>query len=185
LTRQRLAEAAFAEFEARGYAQCSVEDIARRAGVSRATFYVHYQGKVELVEGLWDVVRRPLVALYRELLVMDVRDQDTLAEWLSDTFAVYKENKLRLVAVHEAIALEASLADAYFERENELVGMISPLLRPHLIATPEEARSRAALLTIQHERFCVLWILRGVPFDHDSAVSTLASLWVDQLGTTP
>lgn len=75
MTRDRLAAAAIAEFEERGYAQCKIEDVARRAGVSRATFYVHFASKVEVAEGLWEVVRRRLVGLYRELARTEVRDQ--------------------------------------------------------------------------------------------------------------
>lgn len=185
LTRQRLTEAAMAEFEQRGYAQCKIEDVARRAGTSRATFYTHFSNKVELVEGMWDVVRRNLISLYRELIRMDVRDAPALETWLQKTFDFYSENRLRLLAIHEAIATEAALAEVYFERMSEVVDMVAPLIREDHVITDESARFRAALLTMQHERLCFFWILRRMPFDHDEAVRTLGQVWFEHVGHTP
>ncbi|MFS3128836.1 TetR/AcrR family transcriptional regulator [Nocardioides sp. Bht2] len=183
-TRQLLAEAAVAEFEASGYVQAKIEDIARRAGTSRATFYVHYSGKAEVMENMWDLVRRELVVLYRKLVATPVRDVAALTAWLEETFAFYQSNRERLLAVHEAISVEAELADAYAERLGGLAEMVAPLVRPELGATPESARTRAAMLTIQHERVCFLWLLRGVPFEREEATRTLAALWFEQIGTS-
>jgi AcrR family transcriptional regulator len=41
-TRERLYEAALAEFRAKGFDQASVSEIARAAGVSRPSFYAHF-----------------------------------------------------------------------------------------------------------------------------------------------
>lgn len=182
MTRQRLTEAAFAEFEAAGYAQCTIEDVVKRAGTSRATFYVHFSSKVELVEGMWDMVRRTLIQLYRELARTEVRDQAMIADWLQRTFDFYAENRQRLLAIHEAIALENDLAEVYFERTGEVVDLVAPLIREDHVITDESARFRAALLTMQHERFCFFWILRGMPFDRDEAIRTLSEIWFQHVG---
>lgn len=58
--------------------------------------------------------------------------------------------------------------------------MVEPLVSPRHNTTPSEARARVALLTIQHERFCFLRLLRGVSFEHDASLETLTKLWVDQ-----
>ncbi|MEU9456710.1 helix-turn-helix domain-containing protein [Streptomyces sp. NPDC048277] len=47
--RIRLAEAAFALFDERGYEQTTVEDIAERAGVGRTTFFRHYRSKEAVI----------------------------------------------------------------------------------------------------------------------------------------
>lgn len=184
-TRQRLAEAAIAEFEERGYVQCKIEDIAKRAGTSRATFYVHFAGKAELVENMWDVVRRSLLVLYRDLVRAEVRTLPELTSWLDRTYAFYEENRQRLLAIHEAIAVEESLALAYGERVTELARMVAPLVRPELGDEDDVALGRAALLTVQHERFCFLWILRGMPAGKDEAIRAMAELWFEQIGTGP
>ncbi|MEU6664347.1 helix-turn-helix domain-containing protein [Streptomyces sp. NPDC046821] len=47
--RIRLADAAFALFEERGYEQTTVEDIAERAGLGRTTFFRHYRSKEDVI----------------------------------------------------------------------------------------------------------------------------------------
>jgi AcrR family transcriptional regulator len=47
--RERLAEAAFALFDERGYEQTTVDDITERAGLGRTTFFRHYRTKEDVV----------------------------------------------------------------------------------------------------------------------------------------
>jgi AcrR family transcriptional regulator len=47
--RDRLAEAAFALFDERGYEQTTVDDIAERAGTGRTTFFRHYRSKEDVI----------------------------------------------------------------------------------------------------------------------------------------
>jgi AcrR family transcriptional regulator len=47
--RDRLAEAAFDLFNERGYEQTTVDDIAERAGLGRATFFRHYRSKEDVI----------------------------------------------------------------------------------------------------------------------------------------
>lgn len=56
---QELLEAALAEFVARGYAATRLEEVARRAGVSKGTLYLYYVNKAELFKA---VVRKSLVS---------------------------------------------------------------------------------------------------------------------------
>jgi AcrR family transcriptional regulator len=47
--RERLAHAAFAVFDERGYEQATVDDIAQRAGLGRSTFFRHYRSKEDVI----------------------------------------------------------------------------------------------------------------------------------------
>src|ERR1700733_8411612 len=47
-SRRRLVEAAERVFDRAGYIATSVDDIAQEAGVSRQTFYRHYDGKLAI-----------------------------------------------------------------------------------------------------------------------------------------
>src|SRR5579875_147046 len=47
--RERLAQAAFALFDERGYEQVTVEDITERAGLGRTTFFRHYRSKDDVI----------------------------------------------------------------------------------------------------------------------------------------
>jgi AcrR family transcriptional regulator len=54
LQRQRLLLAAAEEFAAVGYAAASAESISRRAGMSKATFYEHFDNKEDCIVALFD-----------------------------------------------------------------------------------------------------------------------------------
>jgi AcrR family transcriptional regulator len=56
---QELLEAALAEFVERGYAATRLEEVARRAGVSKGTLYLYYENKADLFKA---VVRKSLVS---------------------------------------------------------------------------------------------------------------------------
>jgi AcrR family transcriptional regulator len=69
LQRERLLNAAAAEFAEHGYAGASSESISRRAGMSKATFYEHFANKEECIIALFDraaeVIARAMAAAAR------------------------------------------------------------------------------------------------------------------------
>jgi AcrR family transcriptional regulator len=72
--RDRLAEAAFALFDERGYEQTTVDDITERAGLGRTTFFRHYRSKEDVIfpdhDRLLELIRdRLLTSSHRTALV--------------------------------------------------------------------------------------------------------------------
>ncbi|WP_165423324.1 TetR/AcrR family transcriptional regulator [Ktedonosporobacter rubrisoli] len=61
-TRQMLSEALFDLIAERGYDAVTVQDIAERANVGRATFYLHYRDKEELLAAILEDFVNGLVA---------------------------------------------------------------------------------------------------------------------------
>lgn len=59
-----IAEAAFAEFSAKGFDGARVDDVARRAGVSKGLLYLYFRTKEELFKA---VIRRFIVPRVQEL----------------------------------------------------------------------------------------------------------------------
>lgn len=49
-TRRRLYDASLALFQQKGFDDVQVDEIVKRAGVARGTFYLHYQGKDEVLQ---------------------------------------------------------------------------------------------------------------------------------------
>jgi AcrR family transcriptional regulator len=78
----RLADAAFALFDERGYDQTTVDDIAERAGVGRTTFFRHYRSKEAVI----------------------FPDHDRLLELIKDRLAA-SSNSTALVAVSDTVRL--------------------------------------------------------------------------------
>lgn len=76
--RMRLADAAFALFDERGYEQTTVDDIAERAGVGRTTFFRHYGSKEAVVfpdhDRLLDLIRDRLATSSHSTALVAVSD---------------------------------------------------------------------------------------------------------------
>ncbi len=66
-TRAALLDAAECVFMEHGVANTSLEEIARRAGVTRGAIYWHFRNKVDLFNAMIDRVRLPLGDLVAEL----------------------------------------------------------------------------------------------------------------------
>ncbi|MFI1294474.1 TetR family transcriptional regulator [Streptomyces sp. NPDC020792] len=76
--RTRLAGAAFALFDERGYEQTTVDDIAERAGVGRTTFFRYYRSKEEVIfpdhDRLLDLIRDRLATSSHGTALVAVSD---------------------------------------------------------------------------------------------------------------
>ena len=82
-TRRRIVDAVYELLAERKFHECKVEDVAERAGVSRATLYQHFRSRLELIDAVCDVmgVNPALVELRRQI---DLPDPD---EALAETIA--------------------------------------------------------------------------------------------------
>jgi AcrR family transcriptional regulator len=84
--RERLAQAAFALFDERGYEQTTVDDIAERAGLGRATFFRHYRSKEDVIFPDHDLLLRQV--------------GDRLRSSSHDTALAAVSDAVRLVLLH-------------------------------------------------------------------------------------
>lgn len=88
--RERLTEAALTLFDESGYDRTTVDDIADRAGVSRATFFRHYRSKEDVIfpdhDRLLDQVRDRLRSSSHSTALIAVSDavRLVLAHYLSE-----------------------------------------------------------------------------------------------------
>jgi AcrR family transcriptional regulator len=85
LQRARILDATARLVAERGYARTSVEEIRRRAGLSRRTFYVHFGSKEDAVVAAFDAV----VAYVLPRLVEAFRDAPDWAGAIDATVATY------------------------------------------------------------------------------------------------
>src|SRR3954447_15086709 len=64
--RRRLNEAAAAVFARVGYAEATAEAIAREAGMSKATFYEHFDNKEDCILSLFDTATQTLLSAMQQ-----------------------------------------------------------------------------------------------------------------------
>jgi AcrR family transcriptional regulator len=83
--REQIVGVATAVFAQRGYDGASIDEIARRAGVSAPVVYDHFASKQDLYERLLERTRDELLAVWREHLFSDepaeVRIPRAIAAW--------------------------------------------------------------------------------------------------------
>ncbi len=80
-SRRLIGQAVLDELGEVGYGAMTIESVARRAGVGKATIYRHWHGKLDLVESALDLLREDMVVPAEG----SVRERVTaLLEWLAE-----------------------------------------------------------------------------------------------------
>ena len=82
LTLQLLRQAARGAFYSRPYEEVSMEDIAREAGVSRGTVYLHFSGKLDVLNDLLRDDLADQMGVYDELAEARRTTVGQMREWL-------------------------------------------------------------------------------------------------------
>lgn len=90
-------------FEEKGYAATTVDDIASAAGSTRATFYLHFSSKAELMSALLQQVESILIDDDPPLTeVVRSGSRELVRRWLDHRMGQWEEIKPYLVASYQA-----------------------------------------------------------------------------------
>jgi AcrR family transcriptional regulator len=184
LTRRRLIDGALAAFERKGYAATTIDDVVVEANASRATFYLHFKSKSDLVLVMAQTLGRRWRDLYRELTSGERLSRKELYDWLDAMAGHYSTNRTTVAALGQAAAVEPEVAAVRLANQRESIAVIAESIRRWYGGDEEEARIRAALLLAQMDRFFDLWIVDGVEFERARAIGTLTDLWLSGFGLT-
>ena len=184
LTRRRLIEGALTAFERKGYAATTIDDIVAEANASRATFYLHFKSKSDVVLVMARTLGTRWRELYRELTSGERLSRKELYDWLDAMAGHYQTNRATVAALDQAAAVEPEVASVRLANQQESLGVVAESIRRWYGSDEEDARIRAALLLAQMDRFFDLWIVYGLEFDRVRAIGTLTDLWFSALGLT-
>jgi AcrR family transcriptional regulator len=184
-TRKRLMEAAGQVFAARGYPDATVDEIATEAGASRATFYLHFKGKTELVAALVDDSIPFAVERYRlldELLVSGGPSlRDRLYEWLSDWLAVWRASADASHAILQAAMLEPEVEELRLRNSEVFVDALEHYFARLPEADRAATRDRLLILEIMSQRILSLASTSRLPIDDDHVLAILTDMWMKVL----
>lgn len=127
-TRARIARAARASFEARGFDQTTIRGVADAAGVGTGTVLLHFGSKVELLVGCWlEEIEAALEAQVATLPEGAVERR--LAHLFRGFYAMYGARpELARVYVQQLIAVPADRAEPYDRVTASFVGRVVALL---------------------------------------------------------
>ncbi|MGV9679671.1 TetR/AcrR family transcriptional regulator [Nocardia sp. NPDC003482] len=184
LTRARIIDAARQLFAAQGYSGVRVDDIAAAVGCSRATFYLHFTGKTEVLRAIAEQSTLPSVMRFYDDLdrVLDNGSRAEFAAWMTRAIAWFFEHKELLPAWDEATAVEPEFRAAARAGISALSDRMTSYLSRWPADRRDEARLRIELLVAQLERFFTRWAMQGtIDVSAERAAEVLTDIWFPAL----
>lgn len=119
-TREILLASALELFSARGYAATTIDEIAATAGTTRATYYLHFSSKADLMKALIDHADGILTAADHPPLAEVVASgrRDLVQQYLDRKFDQWGEVRPYLIAANQAAPSEpvvSNVIEGWFE----------------------------------------------------------------------
>jgi AcrR family transcriptional regulator len=185
-TRAALVHGARGLFVAQGYAATKAEEIARAANVSRATFYLHFRTKAELVLELMHDIEPDVFADFQRLA--DIEPTPAAAEvWLRGHAALWRRYRMEFASMEQALADESAVADEWFDFYGRLVDAL-PSVTERLVAgglTEQRARARLQAITLTIDRAFYFAVVRDKPDFFETIVVEIADALAQALRGSP
>jgi AcrR family transcriptional regulator len=178
-TRERLLRAAQEVFAERSYAGTPVEEIIRRAGASRTSFYRHFDGKWSLASALCAEIMPSVWLLWTELSSHASPSEQQIIDWLERRIALYRSHRSLFETLKEAVAIEPVGLAAINQTHDETIRLLAagiPAFSAALEPGPagEEINIRAHLLLMQLDEFNYVMAIRGWQVDRGLATRVMA-----------
>ncbi|MDN4615143.1 TetR/AcrR family transcriptional regulator [Leifsonia sp. F6_8S_P_1B] len=163
-SRQMLAEAAGELFLEQTYAGTSIDEIARRAGVSRATFFNYFRGKSDL---LWLEVDESLAGFGAVLAAQpdDLGPMDAVLAAMLTLAEGFGPNRLPLAVTQvEAMGTDEELQASALPRFLRLVAQVATAIAARTGADPDALLPRSAATAVVGAAVsaAVVWARSGV-----------------------
>jgi len=179
-TRERIVEAAMEAFVEKGYGPTTMSHIADRAGIGRATLYLHFATKLEITDEIARSLGPRMVAILRNLSATPF-DEAGLEGWVTELLAGLRSFGPLGKVVHEAIGNNRALIDTLLASMRETASAIAEDLR-RAGRWPEtlDEGSLALLMTSTTYLGTVVFPLEPLA-DEERLKKELAGLWLKAL----
>lgn len=183
-TRRSLIDSARSLFVARGYSTVTVDDITREVGCSRATFYLHFTGKMDVLAKISaETMEERAASVYRDLdVALTDGSREAFTGWIRHALDWFSTNRDILPAWDEALAVEPEFQAI----GRASITALSDAMPGYLSRWPEsrraEARFRIELLVTQLERYFMRSHIQGtIEFSPEQAADVLSDIWFPAL----
>ncbi len=127
-TRQRITESAADCFGEKGYEDASLDDIAKRAGVTKATLYYHFDSK----EDLYADALAQVMSLFRDRLAEEIVEGDSPRETLDRLLWVMLEDNSsrarRFIPLPRPGVVDAEARRAISERRRDYESLVAGVI---------------------------------------------------------
>jgi len=182
-TRERFVMAAAAEFQTRGYAATTIDDIVVAAGATRATFYLHFASKADVIPDILENLNSERSGLDAQLTTaVSAGSRDSLRSYLDAAFDYWETIRNYAVALEEAATLDAGLREARAAAFDAHVGLIVEGLREANRFDESSRRVRAVLAYSQFLNVFHRWMRVGWDIDRGETLEVMTDMWMAGLG---
>lgn len=169
LTRQSILDASLEAFADRGYFATTVDDIVQRAGIGRATFYLHFDGKATVLRNLRDA--RMVEWQTQDGFTWGRKQAASVRNFFERMVDFYLEAPTLYKTLHEARAADPEFAAEHMRTMEELVVEWS---RTKTTASTEQLRLSAAMLYSMLDYFMHLWLIQGWEIERERAIDAMS-----------
>lgn len=178
-TRTALVDCARKLFVEHGYTATTADMIAKAVGVSRATFYLHFRTKAEIVREHMREREEAILAAYRGLDDIEEPTLDSVTAWLVDHVAYWRAHRAEFAVMEQALANEQAVSDEWFG----MLERVSARMRNLLDRQPDaEARSLAQVrfmsMLMSTDRNLQFTVVQGHDENLTAVVRVLAEQWL-------
>jgi AcrR family transcriptional regulator len=178
-TRQLLIEHGLELFASKGYQAVKIDDIAAAAGATRATFYLHFASKAELMRQLIEDVDDILTAVDDPPLatVVELGQRDPIRDWLNRKFDQWRVIRPYMLVAHQAEASEPEVSAVLDKWFDDTVDAMRAGLEAAGRFDPDTRRARCTLAFGEFEFLSRQWFRRGWQDKRKIVLDTLTDSW--------
>ena len=180
-SRDRIVAAAMELVRTRAYAELTVDEVMRRAGLGRTIFYRHFDDLADLIRRVGREAIDELLAVQHGLAqVRPDEDPDAIRRRLSAGVDLYQRNGPLLRAVVEAAAGDEEIAAGYANLRRQFDELVADSLRrfADLARTPvADVAETARALNRMNESYLLDAFGREPRVSPETAVQTLTEIW--------
>jgi AcrR family transcriptional regulator len=151
-TRERITAAVRALLEDGTFHESTVEQVAERAGVSRATVYQHFPSRLDLVDTICDTfAANPALVELRDIVLLEDVDQ-ALAGTIANCVRIWSSEDRVLRQLYGVVAIDPAARDFVdrqrADRRSELERLVANLRRAGKLRAGAEARRALVFLLV-------------------------------------
>jgi len=185
-TRKLLIESAASLFQSQGFAATSIDDIARSAGATRATFYLHFKTKADVIDELVEGISTEAAALTDQLVdAVRAGDRQSIHAWLSTAFDFWELVRNTSKAEEEAAMLHPQVSKARARSFDRGVTAIVTGLEQAGRWDATGRQVRGVLAYSQLQNLFHRWLRVGWDVDRSEILEVMTDMWLAAFGTPP
>lgn len=170
MTRDQIMTSALEALAERGYVATTVDDIVGRAGIGRATFYLHFDSKAAVLRELRNT--RMTVWTEQDAPRGGPKGRPSVRSFFEKVVDFYTSAPELYTALHQARAADPEFAAAH---RATMEADVAEWIRSDAMPGAGEAQLRLAIAMMYTmvDSFMHLWLVDGWPLDRDAAIEAM------------